>query len=96
MTINRSPRFAIRLATPGMPPIRRDVSKASAVEFQQVGDTIRREKFLQKKGKLRYKPGQEELPTLILEPRGETRRTVIWLDPAGKSGSSPPMVLPSL
>jgi hypothetical protein len=65
--------------------IGRDVSKASAVEFQQVGDTIRREKFLQKKGKLRYKPGQEELPTLILEPRGETRRTVIWLDPAGKT-----------
>jgi hypothetical protein len=65
--------------------IGRDVSKAADVEFQQVGDTVRHEKFLQKKGLLRYKPSQEELPTIVLEPRGETRRTVIWLDPSGKA-----------
>ena len=65
--------------------IGRDVSKAADVEFQQVGETVRRDKFLQKYGLLRYKPRHEELPTIVLEPRGETRRTVIWLDPAGKS-----------
>jgi hypothetical protein len=65
--------------------IGRDVSKAADVEFQQVGETVRRDKFLQKYGLLRYKPRHEELPTIVLEPRGETRRTVIWLDPAGKA-----------
>ncbi|HEY2828141.1 MAG TPA: alpha/beta hydrolase family protein [Pirellulales bacterium] len=65
--------------------IGRDVSKAADVEFQRIGETVRRETFLQKKGVLRYKPQNEELPTILLEPRGETRRTVIWLDPAGKA-----------
>jgi hypothetical protein len=78
--------------------IGRGVSKAADVEFQQVGDTVKREKFLQKKGLLRYKPGKEELPTIVLEPRGETSRTVIWLDPAGKAalfaadGSPKPLI----
>ncbi|HZZ28569.1 MAG TPA: acetylxylan esterase [Pirellulales bacterium] len=65
--------------------IGRSVSKPSDVEFQQQGETLRREKFLQKKGFLRYKPQKEELPTVLLQPRGETNRTVIWLDPAGKA-----------
>src|SRR5262249_54223915 len=79
--------------------IGRDVSKASKVEFQQVGDTVRREKYLQKKGLFRYKSDKEEFPAVILEPRGETRRTVIWLDKAGKAalfnpdGSPKPLVL---
>jgi hypothetical protein len=79
--------------------IGRDVSKPADVEFQQVGDTLRREKFLQKKGLLHYKPKDEVLPMVLLQPRGETNRTVIWLDQAGKAalfapdGSPKPVIL---
>ena len=66
--------------------IDRGVSKPADVEFQQVGETAKHDKFLQKKGLLRYKPDKEEIPIVILLPAGETRRTAIWLDPAGKAG----------
>ncbi|HTQ37404.1 MAG TPA: acetylxylan esterase [Pirellulales bacterium] len=78
--------------------IGRGVSKPADVEFQQQGDTLRHEKFLQKKGLLLYKPRQEEVPAILLQPRGETNRTVIWLDPAGKAalfaadGSPKPLI----
>jgi hypothetical protein len=67
--------------------IDRGVSKPADVEFQQVDGTLRPVlgNYLQKKGLLRYKPEQEEIPAIVLMPTGETRRTAIWLDPAGKS-----------
>ena len=52
--------------------IDRGVSKPADVEFQQIGDTAKHEKFLQKKGLLRYKPDKEEIPIVILLPAGET------------------------
>jgi hypothetical protein len=66
--------------------IDRGISKPADVEFQQVGETAKHDKFLQKKGLLRYKPAKEEIPIVILLPAGETRRTAIWLDPVGKAG----------
>jgi hypothetical protein len=65
--------------------IGRGVSKPSYVEFQQVGETARHDKYLEKTGLLRFKPAHEELPIVILQPLGETRRTAIWIDPAGKA-----------
>src|SRR5262249_25209640 len=65
--------------------IDRGISKPSDVEFQQVNGTNNYRNYLQKKGLLRYKPEQEEIPGIVLSPTGETRRTAIWLDPAGKS-----------
>ena len=79
--------------------IGRGMSKPSEIEFEQVDDTVRHEQFLQKKGLLRYKPAHEEVPIMVLQPRGETRRTALWIDPAGKSalfdceGSPKPAVL---
>ena len=66
--------------------IGRGMSKPADIEFEQVDETVRHEQFLQKKGLLRYKPAHEEVPIVVLQPRGETRRTALWLDPAGKSG----------
>jgi hypothetical protein len=65
--------------------IGRGVSKPAQVEFQQVGETKRHDKYLEKAGLLRFKPAHEELPIVILQPLGETRRTAIWIDPAGKA-----------
>jgi hypothetical protein len=67
--------------------IDRGISKPGDVEFQQINGTIKfeRENFIGKKGLLRYKPEQEEIPAIVLMPKGETRRTAIWLDPAGKA-----------
>ena len=52
--------------------IGRGMSKPSEIEFEQVDDTVRHEQFLQKKGLLRYKPAHEEVPIMVLQPRGET------------------------
>ncbi len=65
--------------------IGRGISKPSQVEFEQLGETARHEKYLEKKGLLRFKPAHEELPIVVLQPPGETRRTAIWLDRAGKA-----------
>ena len=65
--------------------IGRGMSKPAEIEFEQVDETVRHEQFLQKKGLLRYKPAHEEVPIIVLQPRGETRRTALWLDPAGKA-----------
>jgi hypothetical protein len=67
--------------------IDRGISKPGDVEFQQINGTIKpdHENFIGKKGLLRYKPEQEEIPAIVLMPKGETRRTAIWLDPAGKA-----------
>jgi hypothetical protein len=67
--------------------IDRGISKPGDVEFQQISGTIKpeRENFIGKKGLLRYKPEQEEIPAIVLMPKGETRRTAIWLDPTGKA-----------
>jgi hypothetical protein len=79
--------------------IGRGMSKPAEIEFEQVDETIRHEQFLQKKGLLRYKPAHEEVPIVVLQPRGETRRTALWIDPAGKAamfdceGSPKPTVL---
>jgi hypothetical protein len=66
--------------------IDRGITKTADVEFLQVGETANHESYLEKRGLLRYKPHSEENPIVILQPLGETRRTAIWLDPAGKSG----------
>ncbi len=63
----------------------RGISRPSQVEFEQMGETAKHEKYLLKKGVLRYKPAHEETPVIVLQPLGETRRTAIWLDQAGKS-----------
>jgi Abhydrolase family len=79
--------------------IGRGMSKPAEIEFEQVDETVRHEQFLQKKGLLRYKPAHEEVPIVVLQPRGETRRTALWIDPAGKAalfdceGSPKPTVL---
>ncbi|HEY2882396.1 MAG TPA: acetylxylan esterase [Pirellulales bacterium] len=66
--------------------IGRSLPKATDTELQAVGETAKHEKYLEKRGLLRYKPEHEELPVVILQPRGETLRTAIWLDTAGKAG----------
>lgn len=65
--------------------IDRGIAKPADVDFQQVSSVAKHDNYLQKNGLLHYKPEQEEIPAIVLMPTGETRRTAIWLDPAGKS-----------
>lgn len=66
--------------------IGRKLPAKNDVEFEKIGKPVSRDGYEETKGLLRNKAHGEELPVTVLQPMGQLRGTVLWLDPAGKAG----------